>query len=425
MRHVIRAIVMVAIGLAATAPAADFEQTLNQTVHTVFGVSGTTGVLFKAGNPYDGGIGGALLGWPGETFGGSITNAALELGSLDAADAGGFTVHQMITPWDESTAWGMSLPVEGVDYNPHPVGHYGHNAGSGAVNSRDTTEISHLVSYWASGGTNNGLFLKPLGVTNNPNYPGSPLSNGVQEFQFANRLRVPTGPPDGDDQEIKTDIGTHAFLPDYIEPISDAVINQAAPDATHSKHQGLLGSGVEGGNLKIPLLQWGLGEITAAAPTFATTTTVGGATLKVQSGNTNTTDFNVHRMLAAWDESSVTWNQFTGGNGPQSGADYDALSLGLISVDSSNAATELDITSTFNFWLANPSLNHGIVLVPVIQTGTQETTIIDSRRTIGLDGGAPGDDTWIHVTDVFVPEPSSLALGALGLLCLAKRRRHA
>lgn len=425
MQHFIRMFtcLVVMVGLVASAHATDFEQTIDQNVHTVYGTA-TGGPWVKGGLNFDGGNSGLLLGWPGELFGGSITNAVLHMRSSANDDQGAFTVHQMITQWDEASNWGTSLPVAGTDYNPHPVGLIGHNPAS-SPDKADETEISHLVSYWAGGGTNNGLFIKPIGVANNPNYPGGAPTGGQAEFMFASRHRV-LGAIDSDDQFIRTDIGGHSFLPNFIEPISNVVINQAAPSATLDKKTGAGGAsaGVEGGNLKIPLLKWGLGEITAAAPTLATRTTVGTATMQVGSWSSNAVDFNVHQMLSAWDEISVTWNQF-GASGPQSGTDYDTTSLGTITVGNGGQSTSLAITDTFNFWLANPSLNHGVILVPVNQSGTDDTSVIFSNRVIGLDGGTPGDDTWIGVSDVYVPEPSTLALGALGVLCLVQRRRKA
>ncbi len=420
MKTMLKAIaLLVTAAMVTTAQAADFEPTEDQTIHSVFGTDdGAAGAMvIKGGTPYDGGTGGILYGWPGETFGGATTNAFLKNSPRNAV-SGAFTVHQMITSWDESTDWGTSQPVAGVDYNPHPIGMLGNNDPSNTAGRPDSTEISHIVDYWANGGTNNGLYLKPLGTLNNANFVG----NGNREFQYLSRHAV--AGLDGDDTRISTNNGAHSYIGNYIEPISDAIINEGAKDANLNNAQAIWGSGVSNDNRLIPLLKWGLGEVSIANPTMATQHTVGAAHIKVQSANGDTTQFNVHRMLTAWDEHSVSWNQF-GAAGPQSGSDYVAASLGVIDVDNSNLATELDITSTVNFWLANPDQNHGVILVPVVTSGSQETPIIDAIRVWGLDGGAPGDDTWLRFSGVQIPEPSTMVLGAMGMLAMLKRRRNA
>lgn len=412
---------IVATGLVTAAQAEVFEPTENLTVHTVFGTdAGAAGAkVLKGGTPYDGGSGGMLLGWPGASWG-TVNNARLQMSSRSAGDDGSFTVHQMITPWTEATNWGTTHPVAGVDYNPHPIGLIGHGNGSGAVTAEDETEISHLVNHWAGGGANNGLWLQPLGTTNNPNYPGSTDF----EFQFLSRHAVP-GSIDGDDTIIETNVGAHSFVPGVIEAISDASIFSDNTDLLNNNGHFANSGGVENDGVHMPLLKWGLGAITMSNPASATLFRVGSAFMKVQSISSTTVGFQVHRLLVPWDENSVTWNQF-GAGGPVAGTHYVTASVGSINVDNSDTATELDVTEVLNFWLENPDQNHGFILIPDIQTGTLVTPIVDSHRVFGLDGGVPGDDTWISFSGVtIIPEPSSLALAALGAFGVLGRRRRA
>ena len=407
------------------AEAASFEPTKDLYVHEA--IYGTTPAhtVIKGGRIVDGGSYGGMIGWgPAENFGGSIVNARLEMTPSNTEVDGAFTVHQMITSWDESTDWGSTHPLPGVDYNPHPIGMIGNSDANTVANRRDRTEISHIVDYWAGGGANNGLWLQPLGIDNNANYSSNPGYGGGANLEFQWQSRENTAGLDSNDTWIETNIGTHSFLSNYIEPISDTTLNQALPDNLHRNDLPTITGGVNGGDLSIPLLRWGLGEISLANPAQAALHRVTTARMKVQSVSSTTVGFSVHRILTPWDENTATWNQF-GAGGPQAGIDYVALSLGAITVDNSNTATELDITDTMNFWLANPDQNHGVVLIPDVQTGTLSAGIVDARRVFGMDGGAPGDDTWIFFDGVtIIPEPGTIALLGLGALLLWRRTRR-
>ena len=262
----------IACGLPLGAESADIEQIEDLTVHAVSGTV-NLGAAMKMGTPFDGGTGVALMKWDETDAGFTGMNAAnitiKTLQNPPHSTDGSFTVHQMITPWDESTDFGTTLPVAGVDYNPHPHAVIGWNSINNQPDGReDTANLTELVNAWVSSNIpNNGLILVPEGQQN-ANYPDLDLGNPPvydAESQIASRHRVDPG-HDGDDQRITTTFTGSPLVPGVIEAVADAPINEGTPDG-QGKNSVQPGTGIDSNtNRNYALFKFGLGEVTATDP---------------------------------------------------------------------------------------------------------------------------------------------------------------
>ena len=404
-----------ACGLSLGAGAqTNIEHILDLGVHTVAGTV-DLGVNMKIGTPFDGGTGVALLKWdetePGFVGNNAATMTIKTLQNPPHSTDGSFTVHQMLTPWDESTDFGTTLPVAGVDYNPHPHAVIGWNSINNQPDGReDTANLTELVNAWVSSNIpNHGLIIVPEGQQN-ANYPDLDSGNPPvydPESQITSRHRVAGF--DSDDQRITAFTTGSPLVPGVIEAVADAPVTEGTPDG-QAKNSVQPGTGVDSNtNRNYTLYKFGLGEVTATDPLADWDFTQADfQVFSVSSGNPSQ-GFGVHQMLTPWTESGVTWNQF-GTGGPQPGVDYDATPIGIVTVGNAVKSDTVDISTVANFWLDNPGQNYGIIVVPTNGTPAgSEHGLVTSER---VKGALDGDDTRLNyaAVTVFLP-PDITAVG--------------
>jgi hypothetical protein len=379
--------------------AADIEQIEDLYVHTVDGTVDVSGGFLKGGIDFDSGDAAFLMKWneADAGFSGHV-RSWLDSRRNGADHDGSFSVHQMVTSWDESTNFGTTIPVAGVDYNPNPVASVGFNNDDGPSPFVDRADISLLIDHWiANPASNQGLIFIPRGQLNG-SYPGS----FADEVRLPAQERVP-GALDVDDTRITTFTSGAGPVAAVLEAIDDAIVNECCKDALFAKLGGNANSGVENGDLKIPLYRFGFGAITMTSP--LSNWDIGSAQFELHTITTANpaTSFNVHRMLVNWDEATVTWNQF-GASGPQAGVHYESASLGQMTVGGGASSATLDLTSQADFWIDNPGQNFGIILVPAVQTGTLDVGLSTSERVVGLDV----DDTRLTIVATVQPVAPTL-----------------
>ena len=163
--------------------AAEIEQVEALYVHTVAGTVDVAGGFLKGGKNFDGGDAAFLMKWddtdPG--FSGHV-QSWLDCRRNGGEHDGSFSVHQMVTAWDETTDFGTSIPLAGVDYSPNPIASVGFNNGDGVPSPyEDLADLSALVNYWiANAGKNHGLIFVPRGQLNS-SYTGT----------FGNEIMLP------------------------------------------------------------------------------------------------------------------------------------------------------------------------------------------------------------------------------------------
>ena len=392
MKHQLLPILVIAL-FACTASAADIEQIADLSVHTATGTG--DGTILKGGIGFDGGDGVFLMRWnEGDAGFSGHVRSELDCRRLAGDMDGSFTVHQMITAWDETTDFGTNLPVAGVDYNPNPVASIGFNNDDGpGAPFEDVADISALVNYWiANPGENKGVILVPRGPLNGA-YPGT-FGNEVQVPALE---RVPA--LDSDDTRIVTFTTGIGPTTGVIEAIDDTTIHEASPNTLSLKIRpdgnpaSASSAGVEADNLKVPLYRFGFGAITLSAP--AADWDVNSAVFEVHTVNAANpaTTFAVHQLLVNWDEATVTWGQF-GGSGPQAGTHYKTSAEGSVTLGGGAGSDSIALTALANFWIDNPDQNFGVILIPAVQTGTLELGVVFSERVPGLDS----DDTRLTVS---------------------------
>ena len=407
--------------LAVGASAVPIEHDLNITVDTLNGTS-APGVTLPIGLNFSPGRSSAVLlkwGIPNSTNAifdstANFTKANLFVRNLPNDSDLSATIHQMLTDWDESTDFGTTFPVAGVDYVEQPIGAIGFNDDSvNQHNKQDETGLHVLVNAWvADTNLNKGLIIVPRPQAN-ANYPTPP---GL-EAQLAARNRVPNG-LDSDDVRLKVELSGTANTSVRLEAIDDIGINSGAPDSlTALRDAATMGVGVDdGGNTRMALIRFGLGEVVAANPTQAVVVTDADLELHISNhSNIDPVTATVHRVLVPWDEATCTWNQF-GAGGPQPGADYEAVEIGTVVMGNGVKTDTIDITDAANDWMQDPANNHGIICMAAAGS-TQTLDVVTAERVKGTEDG---DDTLLLIQQteivpdfepsVVVTNPSVVAL---------------
>lgn len=359
---------------------ADVEPVLDSMVHTANGASGATSVL-EIGKNFDSGDGVALMKWD-EGDAGFDGLLATALGGFAGINGdGSFTLHQMLTDWDESTSFGNTLPVAGVDYVAHPLAAAGFNE----VDRSDSCDLAVIARHWRMDpASNRGLIAVPRGLTN-PSYPG--VFN--PEIQIAARERQPG--LNSDDVRITTTTGNATQLDHVLEAIDDAVIRSAAPSAT-SRDSAILGCGIVGSNPSYALYRFGLGNLRVSYPAAALAFDHASFLVFTTNRNDPAITYNVHLMLVDWDEATVTWNRF-GAGGPQPGAHYHAVPVGDFTLGGGARSVDVDVRAEVEAWFAAPSSNFGLIIIPRAGTFT-ELPLVSSDR---VPGALDQDDTRLSV----------------------------
>ena len=354
--------------------AAEVEPVLDAMVHTSTGTSGAH-ISLKVGLNFDAGDGVALMKWdeqdPG--FGGSLTTA---VGTFKAINGdGSFTLHQMLTDWDESTPFGTTLPVAGVDYVAHPLGTVGFND----TDRADSCDLVGVVRQWRSNPpANHGLIAVPRGQTN-AGYPGT----FNPEIQLAARERHP-GTLDADDLRVTTTTGVPSQLHNVFEAIDDAIVRSDAPNET-SRDSGTLSCGVTGpGSSSHALYRFGLGGLLAGLPNGSITFNKAHFLLVTIVADDPAVTYDVHRMLVDWDEATVTWNRF-GAGGPQPGTHYKASAIGSFTLGSGARSGSVDVLAEVQSWFGTPAANYGLIIIPRAGSSSSHPLVSSERVAGSLD----------------------------------------
>ena len=155
------------------------------------------------------------------------------------------------------------------------------------------------------------------------------------------------------------------------------------------------------------------------------------ATLSVRTGtatgdNSAATRFDLHRMIATWDESS-TFNSLTGG---VSYNNTEAASVATAAVlnpgaNTLNALVNFDVTADLQLWADNVSLStRGWAVKPCSNSGAAPVTgCTDGWFFNSSETATIANRPVLTVTYELVPEPATLLLLGGGLALLATRRR--
>jgi len=154
-----------------------------------------------------------------------------------------------------------------------------------------------------------------------------------------------------------------------------------------------------------------LGTDVGQLPT--TGVTIISATLTLTTEDPAANEVRVHRVVRAWDESAVTYNNFIPTVGANPGEDYipsDVVGLGP-SLD--ETAYSFDVTGIVQAW-ADGEANLGFAIAA--ESGT------DTASFYSDDAGSLALRPLLQIT--YVPEPSSAVLGLLGAAWLIRYRRR-
>jgi len=169
----------------------------------------------------------------------------------------------------------------------------------------------------------------------------------------------------------------------------DTEIRFSAPDADLGGETSINVDGSDDGGAVQGLIRFddiigtGPGQIAPDAP-------IATATLTLEISNRGNT-MHLHRMLIPWSESD-TWDTFGGdgiqGDGVEATSDY-------LSTPGGTGTMNVDVTAALQAWQADPSSNHGWVLLPTGSDGVDfyssesDTVAIRPSLTVALDDAAP------------------------------------
>jgi hypothetical protein len=137
----------------------------------------------------------------------------------------------------------------------------------------------------------------------------------------------------------------------------------------------------------------------------------------------------IHLALVAWDEGTVTWNNFGVASGPNFGVDIASASVAQITLDANappEAGSMLSFAlpeATLQSWIDAPGTNRGFMVysadnfnqLDITIRSREDTSGNPSQLTFATDGGPDPVD---------VPEPMVLAVFGTAILGLGWMRRH-
>ena len=388
-----------------TVPAGAVDPVEDTYLHTGPGYSAAQGssIYIKLGKDFDSGDSMALLKWDLTGFPDPLRRVVADFRRLTRD--GSFAVHQMLVDWDETAVkadFGGGLPVAGVHYVAEPVAAFGFNDEETQGYGVDQFDVTKLFRYWqANPASNKGLIAVPRGQLN-ANYPGT-FGN---ECLLAARERV--AGIDGDDLWVVPTGGSPTTPSNVLEAIEDATLYEGSlADYLRSGRSSYTSLDDRTGQRDYSLLKFGFGDLVLDGTDLAGRGFTQ-ADLELHTiTSSQTITFNVHKMLTPWDEVTVTWNQF-GTGGPVAGTDYATTPIGGGTIGGGTASVTIDILSVANEWAADPSSNHGLVVIPTTaDTVTDNLNLVSAERILGdLDG----DDTRLIVTVAPVPTPSGTVI---------------
>ncbi len=140
------------------------------------------------------------------------------------------------------------------------------------------------------------------------------------------------------------------------------------------------------------------------------------------AGDISASTFELHRMIATWDEAS-TWTSLTGGisyNDTEAAIAATASAAGG-NVNVAGGLVTFDVTSTIALYLANPALStRGWAIKSLSNSGAPPVAgqtdgwLFDSSETATV-----ANRPKLTVTYEWVPEPGSIVLASIGGLGLA------
>lgn len=147
-------------------------------------------------------------------------------------------------------------------------------------------------------------------------------------------------------------------------------------------------------------------------PTVPLGATIDSATLELDKFNGTVGDVDVHQVLTAWAESTVTWNSFNGGG--VAGTDFVSTPAATYSPGTSSSGTNvIDVTSIVQAW-SNGAANEGFYLVNGSNDG------VTYRSDDATVGAVPA--LTINYSTAVIPEPSAFALLGLVACCFGARK---
>ena len=133
--------------------------------------------------------------------------------------------------------------------------------------------------------------------------------------------------------------------------------------------------------------------------------TIDSATLELKVTNSSVNAVNVHEVITAWSEDTVTWANFNSGG--VAGTDYvatvaDSVTPGL----PTDPPTSFDIQSIVQRWSNGESVNNGVFLISAADVDNTDGVLWDSDDSSG---------TLPKLTVEFtaIPEPSQFLLMGL------------
>ena len=146
--------------------------------------------------------------------------------------------------------------------------------------------------------------------------------------------------------------------------------------------------------------------------------TIGSAILTIHISNISRGLHTVHKVLTAWDETTVTWNSFNPSNPVGiAGTDWDASIVDSFTPSVIGLYT-IDVTSTVQAWASGLDSNFGWIILNL----NSDASIFDTE-----DHSTLANRPLLTVTfnEATIPEPmtvSMLVTSILGLVLRIKRR---